>query len=99
MTTEAYELPALRQELNSRERMHLGRPLPGDFGLTGEAAAQFAKAVDKHWQEYSHLAVRQERERCAKVAESFATCPCNGERGRCMENDQPRAVAAAIRAG
>ena len=36
-------------------------------------------------------------EAAAKVAEGFATCPCNGEHGRCNENDAPRAIAQAIR--
>jgi hypothetical protein len=48
---------------------------------------------------YGHAVAYGEavREACAKLAESFATCPCKGGRGRCMENDPPLAVAAAIR--
>jgi hypothetical protein len=46
---------------------------------------------------FQAVAAAAEHERCAKIAESFATCPCNGDRGRCTENDVPNAIAAAIR--
>lgn len=37
-------------------------------------------------------------EHAAGVAQGFATCGCGGIRGRCVEDDAPLAIAAAIRA-
>jgi hypothetical protein len=42
--------------------------------------------------------IRYGMERAAVIAASNATCPCNGDRGRCLENDVPLSIAAAIRA-
>jgi len=47
---------------------------------------------------YAIQAVMEERERCARVAASYATCGCNGKHGRCTEDDGPLSIAAAIRA-
>lgn len=43
-------------------------------------------------------AVAAERERCARIAEDFATCGCKNEHGPCMIDDGPLEIAAAIRA-
>lgn len=40
-----------------------------------------------------------QRERDAKVAESFATCGCNNDVGICLVDDPPKGIAAAIREG
>jgi hypothetical protein len=53
--------------------------------------------TEDQMREYALLAVQRERERCARLVESFATCPCNGDSGYCAENDPPRAFAKAIR--
>ena len=37
-------------------------------------------------------------EHAAGVAQGFATCECGGIHGRCVEDDAPLAIAAAIRA-
>ncbi len=47
---------------------------------------------------YAIQAVMAERDRCAKIAASYATCGCNGKHGRCTEDDGPLSIAAAIRA-
>jgi hypothetical protein len=47
---------------------------------------------------YARAAVDAALEAAAVKAASFATCPCNGDSGRCLENETPNAIAAAIRA-
>lgn len=46
---------------------------------------------------YAEAAVLAERERCARIATSHATCGCNGTRGRCNIDDTPLAIAKQIR--
>lgn len=48
-------------------------------------------------QRIADLARRDALEQAAKIAESHATCSCEGRSGRCLENDGPRAIAAEIR--
>ncbi len=61
----------------------------------GDAAAQLL--LEHYTISYARLAVQQERERCAKIAEAEATCNCNGEQGRCNINDMPLYIAKLIR--
>ncbi|MDE2100560.1 MAG: hypothetical protein KGL39_25175 [Patescibacteria group bacterium] len=37
-------------------------------------------------------------EEAAMIAQSYATCGCNGAHGRCNTDDYPLAIAKAIRA-
>lgn len=42
--------------------------------------------------------VREALERAAQIAESYATCGCEGKHGACMVDDVPKAIADEIRA-
>lgn len=72
-------------------------PLPKPFYAASVGHDPFYNA--SLMRKYAIQAVLEERERAARIAKSFATCPCNGDRGRCTENDVPNAIAAKIRKG